>query len=638
MSGIFGYVRNRAMATNGRIEIKQILAWNRVYGRDGEEVVEEDCYGVGCALEKLSEKASKSTPVLKKDGKYAVIDAVLYNREELERLCEGGEVLSDEELLFLYIEKMGMEALKNVNGDFGGAIYKEEDHSLTLFRDHMGVRPLYYYASEREVLFSTDYRGLVSVQQVDTAINEEWLYKTVAGYWTDGIIETEFQNIFCVEPGGMIRFCFEDSKIVTEKKYYWKIGQKKIRYTSEQEYIDKLRELITDAVKRRLEVTSGLVGAELSGGLDSGVIDILINRLGRECVYYSWARSPEETEYAKDDERLVIKDICEQENIVCNYSVGGKGVDENSEMTKGMRMVFSDIKMDELPAFRYVLPPHINSLTICGASQCVRQNGARVVFSGHGGDEGISHRCNPYELFYHKEYYHFLKHIWLVTEGQKNRIWRFIKSCGKVLLLTRKSLRGVFSTSFSTPEVLNESFKKRFDEKQMPRMTFAYDPKRYIEAGGTRNRLDNAALLGACCGVRYVFPYVDYRVMDYALSIPRYMYIQGNKNRYVFREAFRDMIPESLYVRRSKQENSKDSLKSNPNWYEGFEKKKKDTVNRLDREYWEKYLDFSVIKEWEQRGKPTDEDRFHEERILYNLFLCALVENMIKKAREVNDK
>ena len=69
----------------------------------------------------------------------------------------------------------------------------------------------------------------------------------------------------------------------------------------------------------------------------------------------------------------------------------------------------------------------------------------------------------------------------------------------------------------------------------MPPLSFSYDPVSYIHQGGSRNRLDNVALYGAYNGVRYLIPYLDYRVIDYAVSIPRYQYLRGRRNRFVFR-------------------------------------------------------------------------------------------------------
>ena len=68
-------------------------------------------------------------------------------------------------------------------------------------------------------------------------------------------------------------------------------------------------------MKVRANIIKGLVGAELSGGLDSGVIDVLLNRLDKKGIYYSWSVHPNELEYAEDDERLIIEEICKRENM-----------------------------------------------------------------------------------------------------------------------------------------------------------------------------------------------------------------------------------------------------------------------------------------------------------------------------------
>ncbi len=633
MSGIFGYVQRNVGETGKGIAIQGMQSWNRAYGREGEEVFEGTGFCIGCALEKLSVEAVKSTPVLKRDKKYAVIDAVLYNREELMERCGITENYSDEELLLRYIEMRGIDTLKDVNGDFSGAVYNEEENSLVLFRDHMGVRPLYYYAIDELVVFSTDLRGLISVREVDAGVNEEWLYKTIAGYTTGSVDKTEFQHVLCVPPGEIVKFTLGENKFHIEKKAYWKVGAKKIRCSSEQEYIGRLRELITDSVKRRLDAISGVVGAELSGGLDSGVISILINRMGREGVYFSWSVNPKDVPYAENDERLRIADICKQESITCNYSERNFVLDEKSNLAQNVEEILPDIDMEEHTAFRYVWPPFINAMTICGTAEYISRNGARTVFTGHGGDEGVSHRCNPYELFFHREYLHFLRQEWALAYGQKPRVWKFAKQCGKVLLRTRKKLKASFRMSDAAPELLNAEFAGRFEDKKMPAMTFAYDAKNYIREGGSRNRLDNVALTGAYGGVRYIVPFLDYRVVDFAVSIPRYMYLKGKQNRYIFREAFKDILPESLYTVRIKESTSKNNIQRKTSWEESFFKARAEIVGKLDRPYWEKYLDFSVIDNWSQKENVAEEERISDTGILRCLLACGMVQNLVEKTR-----
>lgn len=637
MSGIFGYMQRRDLAKGICIDIQPMRQWNLAYGEDGEEIIIGENYGFGSVLEKLSAEAVKSSPVIKRDKKYAVIDVVLYNREEMTDRCKINESLSDEELLFQYIEKFGVEGLKDVNGDFAGAIYDETEQSLVLFRDHMGVRPLFYFADDELVVFSTDIRSLISVKEVDATISEDWIYKTVAGYMKDGVETTEFQHVFCVAPGSAIRLSFVNDKVKNKKVQYWQVGAKKVRYSKEQQYIDTLRELITDSIQRRLNAISGLVGAELSGGLDSGVIDILINRSGRDAVYFSWSPNPKEIPYAENDERLRIADICKQENIVCNYREIGVEFKENSIITKKTRQILPELDMGEHAALRYVWPPYINASTLCETSEYIYRRGARTVFTGHGGDEGVSHRCNPYELFYYHEYLHFLSQVWSLTYGQKRRLWKFAKRCGKILIRTRRKFRKPFRSPLRAPELLRPEFAAGYAGKKMPVLTFAYDAKDYIRRGGSRVRLDNVALLGAYGGARYIIPFLDYRVVDFAVSIPRYLYLRGNKNRYIFREAFRDIMPESLYNIKLKESTSNTNIHFETDWKEEHLKIRTEIVNKLDREFWKKYLDFDFIDKWMDNKELLKEEREDNERILWCLLFCAMGQNLVEKTRGKNE-
>lgn len=635
MSGIFGLMINDSRKASVDTDIRGMRLWNLAYGREGEEVLNGEAVVLGCCLEKLSDKAVCSTPVFKGEDGYAVVDALLYNHDELAKKCGINGDISDEELLLKTVSNYGMNSLKEINGDFSGALYDGRRRTLTLFRDHMGVRPLFYYASDDFVAFSTDIRGLIALKGVDASINEEWVYRAVAGYSTISRTNTEYKNIFCVKPGSYMTFSF-DNGVKKEENVYWEPGSKKIKFKTFDEYKNKLRELVTDSIKRRLDAVSGTVGAELSGGLDSGVIDILIHRLGRECLYFSWSADVAEVSYAERDERLIIEDICRQEGITCHYSKLKPDYGLESNIAQNMRELGIPVEDDGHPALRYALPPYINTLPICGTSECMRKNGVRVVFTGHGGDEGVSHRSRPYELFYNHEYYHFARQLWSLTHGQKHRITKTLKSMYNELIKEREKLLKPFHMPFGVPELLNKSFAGQFKEKDMPRLSFSYSPIEYIKAGGSGNRLDNVALQGAYNGVRYVVPYLDYRVIDFAVSVPRHLYLKGRKNRYLFREAFRDIMPKSLYILRDKQENSTNNIPPDLEWPDKFEKMKKEFAGKLDRKVWERYLDFGVIDEWLEKGKPSDDGNGQDDNILICIGYCAMAQNVIDKARSSN--
>ncbi len=632
MSGIFGFITNKQTMNNQTINIKPMLMWNRLYGNSNESYFEKPGMSMGCCIEMLWGKHVQKDPVLSNHKQYAVIDAVIYNRIELIEKSNANREISDAELLLLYVNLFGPDALKDINGDFSGAIYNDEKKELILFRDHMGIRPLFYYAENGIVAYSTDLRGLVALPSVDVTIREEWIFQTVNGYSADTIDNTPYENIYCVTPATYISFSFDKTSLKSKIKKYWKLRQHKIKLSNEQAYQEELRELITDSVKRRLKVAPDPIGAELSGGLDSGVIAILINRSGRKGIYYSWSLDPDELKLTDDDERLVIKDICRQENITCNYT--SMKMEYTNRVYELMQKTGVKITSDESNDFRFAYPPWSNTDTIIIGAQNVAAKGSRVMFTGHGGDEGVSHRCSAYEMFHYKEYYRYFHYIWTATQGHKHRIFKTLSTGIKHIKGKKSERKKPYISWSASPELLKQEFLSNISITRVYKLHFDHDPVTYIETGGSRNRLDNLALFGALARVRYMVPYLDYRVIDYAVSIPRYLYLKGKTNRYIYREAFKDIIPDSLYKLQLKEDTSIKNLKSDPDWYESFARRKLEIINKLDRGFWGKYLDFEKIDKLAKAGKPTDEEYEVETRQLKCLLACALAQNLVEKARQ----
>ncbi len=634
MSSIFGFYK----ILNSKISLsndsfKRMSRWNMAYGEETEKSKFKDDFAFGCYLEKLNYTLETCDSVIKTGNRIAVIDAIIYNRTEIIKMLAGkvSDFVSDEELLVEYINEHGYKALEKVNGDFAGAIYSEDDKSLTLFRDHMGVRPLFYYMKDGFIAFSTDIRGIIAVPEVDTEIDEEWIFKTLGGYSTLRTEKTEYDNILCVKPGSYISFYENEKGISKELNEYWTVGKHKVKLGSDEEYQHKLRYLIEDSIKRRLDAISGKVGAELSGGLDSGVISILINRFGRDCVYYSWSSSPDELEMAEGDERLIIKDICDQEGISCNY--GHIKLKEDSLFAEKFKKTGAPINFNEMLGFRFALPPYINTTTIAQTATDIRKLGARVVFSGHGGDEGVSHRCNPYEMFRNKEYYHYFRYMFSTTNGQKNRVGKTSKKCFENIRDASNVLKLPGVIPYNASDLMNSNFKSEFDAKKMPVPYFAFDAAEYVRSGGSVNRLENASLLGAYGGVRYIFPFLDYRVIDFAVSIPRYQYLRGRKDRYIFREAFHDIMPDSLYRLRLKQTASLKNVEPDPDWYENYKAEKKEIISKFERSKWEKYLDFEKLYEFENSKEPEGDEINKQDGYFYQLHWAAMAQNLLDKVR-----
>ncbi len=221
---------------------------------------------------------------------------------------------------------------------------------------------------------------------------------------------------------------------------------------------------------------------------------------------------------------------------------------------------------------------------------------------------------------------------------KKHRVVRTLKKGVRGIVTTNREKKKEYTNWYASPELLNIDFAYEYLDKKQRGMQFDYDPVAYIENGGSRNRLENMALLGAYSGVRYIAPFMDYRVMDFAVSIPRYLYLNKGIKRYIYREAFKDIMPKSLYELNNKAETSFSNMKSEPkaDWFAEYTRRKREIIDSLDRDYWKKYLEYAAIDRLYKSGEPTDDEYAKEMRWLKALLKCALAQNVINRAKMVN--
>lgn len=616
MSGIFGF-QQLNLRSDSAGALRALEFWNRSYGHEGSGSFLTGLVGIGCHQEHLSDRFPGSAPVIRRGGKIAVVDAVLYNRQELIDALGSEPLCSDEALLLDYVEAKGFDALASVNGDFAGAVYQEETDSWTLFRDHSGVRPLFYYLDGNLFAFSTDLRGIAAIPGVDLRLNEEKLYLRTMGYNDLTLCRTDYEHIRCIHPASWTVVRAGNSGFDKTEHIYWTWCRRKIRLPSDLDYQRQLRQLITDAVQRRLDAFPGTAGCELSGGLDSSVIAILINRLGRKGCFYSWSFSTEHVPMKEDrDEREVIFDICRQEGIGCHFSKPG-----TPDPNRGM--------------FDSIDPPYLNTRFISEGSEFLRKHDCRVVFSGHGGDEGVSHRSNIYELWYHREYPAVFKRIYRETRGSNLRLLRTLRRTVRLAKQNRYLLKPFHNPSVNAARMMTEDFRVRMAPKVHPQsLPFAYDPAAYIMQGGHRVRLDNVAIQGAENGVRYLLPFLDYRVLDYALSIPRDQFNRPEKDRYVYRMAFDDLMPQSLREVNYKDTPSLDDYQPRFDLHGYFLHTRGQILDFLDRDYWKGILDFSFIQGLSFPRSYTRQEYILMSKLLNELSICCAIQNVAQRSGE----
>ncbi len=207
-----------------------------------------------------------------KDGVRYVLtyNGELYNtnelRVELEALGYEFQGHSDTQVLLAAYCEWKALCLEKLNGIYAFAVYNEQEKSLFLARDRIGVKPLFYYQYKNGIIFGSEMKALLANPIVEPKIDQEGLYEIflMGPGRTPG--HGVFHDVKELQPGQCAHFSQQGMTVKT----YWSLKASEHTESFEQT-TEKVRYLIQDAIIRQL-VSDVPLCCFLSGGLDSSII------------------------------------------------------------------------------------------------------------------------------------------------------------------------------------------------------------------------------------------------------------------------------------------------------------------------------------------------------------------------------
>ncbi len=237
-----------------------------------------------CLLRTTEEAEDEAQPLANDDGSVVlVMDGTLWNAPELrtELLRVGVHLRSraDSELVLRAYEIWGRSSLSHVDGDFALAIYDRRKRDVFCTRDRIGMRPFHYHAADGGICFASDPEALIALSFVPRRLNEARIADAIVG----GL---EGYNAECTFYVGISRLPAAHSLIVTADalsvERYWTFAPlKKLKLRSDGDYENRVRTVLSEAVRRRLR-GGGETGAMLSGGFDSTSVAALGRKIRAE--------------------------------------------------------------------------------------------------------------------------------------------------------------------------------------------------------------------------------------------------------------------------------------------------------------------------------------------------------------------
>ena len=182
---------------------------------------------------------------------------------------------SDTEVLLALYEKYGVNFIHKLRGMFSFVLFDKNKNSLFIARDHVGMKPLFYFIAENNVLFSSEINPIIEIINIKKLNHNN---KAISEYLKYGFINktnTIYEEIKNFEHGYYGVFNLSTNILKKEKWFVNKIITKnKIKDEKEE-----IRKKIIDSVKRHA-ISDRKFGILLSGGLDSSIIAYEIKNLG----------------------------------------------------------------------------------------------------------------------------------------------------------------------------------------------------------------------------------------------------------------------------------------------------------------------------------------------------------------------
>ena len=560
MCGIAGYVsyQRRAKAD----ELFKMLSAFAHRGPDGFSGFIEGGVALGSARLSIVDREGGTQPAVRPDRKVAVIfNGEIFNYQEQRRILqERGISLTTnsevEALLHLYIT-FGDDFIERLNGQFAIAIWDGRDNSLKLFRDRVGIRPLFWKQTEGRLLFGSEIKSIMAVDGA-LALNRRAIVQAFQ-LWTTVGDTSAFEDVSQIPPGHM--GVFKNGQVRIRRYWSWPFASdvEPLHLQSDGEYFEAFRDQLETSIARR-RMADVPVASYLSGGIDSSVIALgLKMQLGDTPLKtYSIAFSDQEYDESAA-QRLVAEHIGVEHNTVT--------IDSNQIGESFPQVVWQA----ETPLFRSAPVPLFH------LSRKVHADGIKVVMTGEGADEVLL----GYDLFRETLIRRFwgrrpestwrgalLRRLYAYLPQYRNpRYISMVMDFYRPFLEDKGDLHYAMAVRWMNSAALAPYFSA-----DMQAYAMAHDPiadlnatlpaeyarandierGQCIEAQGLManyllsSQGDRMSMAHAVEG-RY--PFLDHEFIEFAARLPQNIKLRGMKDKFILRRAYADQLPETVWNR-----------------------------------------------------------------------------------------
>ncbi len=475
-------------------------------------------------------------------------------RDELTALGHRFRSTGDTEVLLHAYREWGPACLDRFNGMFAFAVWDEEKRTLFAARDRFGEKP-FHYAFDPDAgrfAFASEVKALAVLPWVDLDLDDRALYRWAAFKEMAGSEQTLWRGVRRLPAAHrmVLRWTGEGWDLRTER--WWDIDLSREADIPFEEAARRFREIFEDGIRLRLR-SDVPVGTSLSGGLDSSAVVCQIHALGAAGGQKTFTARMSDP--ALDEGHHVAE-------VLSRTGIEGHAVWPSAAV---LREVFTCLCRHMEEPFRSTtqFAQHL-------VMRLAAENGITVLLDGQGADEMLAGYTPYYQYLLYASLSEERKFAELLREGRgyRARYGRALPitvraALGRAFpglrsLRRRVTLREGSEAGVRVPWGISGEWAHARAEEEYRRETEG--PRdlltRRLHFDSTRGPLQELLRYGDRNSMAFSRelrqPFLDHRLAELVFSLPREHKLRMGESKRVLREAFRELVPDSILARKDK--------------------------------------------------------------------------------------